>query len=60
MLKRKLYHDGKIDNIKSVKTKVLNNLKEQNSKNYYHEWQNRSRRCVHSQGAYFEGDNVKV
>ncbi|EZA46817.1 hypothetical protein X777_01495, partial [Ooceraea biroi] len=54
------HHYGTLENVQKAATQVLNNLTEQDFQNCYQEWQHRWGRCVHSQGAYFEGDDIKL
>ena len=49
-------HFGTVDNIQ----KVVRTLLHEDFQHCYREWEQRLRRCVASQGNYFEGDNVDL
>ena len=51
-------HFGTVDNIQRVVTDQLRALLHEEFQHCYREWEQRLRRCVASQGNYFEGDNV--
>ena len=53
-------HFGTVDNIQKVVTDQLRALLHEDIQHYYREWEQRLRRCVASQGNYFEGDNVDL
>jgi hypothetical protein len=51
-------HFGTVDNIQKVVTDQLGALPHEEFQHCYREWEQCLRRCVASQGNYFEGDNV--
>jgi len=53
-------HFGTVDNIQKVVTDQLRTLLHEDYQHCYREWEQRLRRCVASQGNYFEGDNVDL
>jgi len=53
-------HFGTVDNIQNVVTEQLRALIHEDFQHCYREWEQRLRRCVASQGNYFEGDNVDL
>ena len=53
-------HFGTVDNIQKVVTDQLWALLHEDFQHCYREWKQRLRRCVASQGNYFEGDNVDL
>ena len=53
-------HFGTVDNIQKVVTDQLRALLHEDFQHCYREWEQRLRRCVASQGNYFEGDNVEL
>ena len=53
-------HFGTVDNIHKVVTDQLRALLHEHFQHCYREWEQRLRRCVVSQGNYFEGDNVDL
>ena len=53
-------HFGTVDNIQKVVTDQLRALLHEDFQHYYREWEQRLRRCMASQGNYFEGDNVDL
>jgi transposase len=53
-------HFGTVDNIQKVVTDQLRALVHEDFQHCYREWEQRLRRCVASQGNYFEGDNVDL
>ena len=53
-------HFGTVDNIQKVVTDQLRALPLEDFQHCYREWEQRLRRCVASQGNYFEGDNVDL
>ena len=53
-------HFGTVDNIQKVVTDQLRALPHEDFQHCYREWEQRLRRCVASQGNYFEGDNVDL
>jgi hypothetical protein len=54
------HHFGTMDNIQKVVTDQLRALLHEDFQHCYREWEQRLRRCVDSQGNYFEGDNVDL
>jgi hypothetical protein len=50
-------HFGNVDTIQKIVTDQLSALPHNDSQHCYREWE-RLRRCVASQGNYFEGDDV--
>lgn len=61
-LKRHLkgHHFGTVENIKKNVTDQLKDIPVSEFQRCYEEWENRLKRCVASQGNYFEGDRVHV
>ena len=53
-------HFGTVDDIQKVVTDQLRALLHEDFQHRYREWEQRLRRCVASQGNYFEGDNVDL
>ena len=53
-------HFGTVDNTQTVVTDKLRALLHEDFHHCYREWEQRLRRCVASQGNYFEGDNVDL
>ena len=53
-------HFGTVDNIQKVVTDQLRALLHEDFQHCYREWEQRLRRCVASQGNYFERDNVDL
>jgi len=51
---------GTVDNIQKVVTDQLRALAHEDFQHCYREWEQCLRRCVASQGNYFEGDNVDL
>src|SRR5215469_707778 len=56
----KCRHFGTVDNIQKVVTDQLRALLHEDFQHCDREWEQRLRRCVASQGNYFEGDNVDL
>jgi len=54
------HHFGNLDNIQKVVTDQLRTLPHEDFQYCYWEWEQCLRRCVVSQGNYFEGDNVDL
>lgn len=54
------HHFGTIENIKKNVTDQLKDIPVSDFQHCYEEWENRMKRCVASQGNYFEGDRVHV
>lgn len=54
------HHFGSVDNVQGATTQALKVIPLEDFQGCYEEWKNRWERCVHSQGAYFEGENVKL
>lgn len=52
------HHFGTIENIKQNVTNHLKDIPVSEFEHCYDEWKNRMKRCVASQGNYFEGDRV--
>jgi len=57
-LNLKGHHFGTMENIQKTVTDELHTLTENNFRYCYDQWKKRWNRCVTSQGAYFEGDNL--
>jgi len=53
-------HFGTVDNIQKVVTDQLRALPHEDFQHCYRQWEQRLRRCVASQGNYFEGDNFDL
>jgi len=53
-------HFGTVYNIQKVVTDQLRTLPHEDVQHCYREWEQRLRRCVASEGNYFEGDNVDL
>ena len=53
-------HLGTVDNIQKVVTYQLRALLHEDFQHCYREWEQRLRRCVASEGNYFEGDTVDL
>ena len=53
-------HFGTVNNIQKVVTDQLRALLHEEFQHCYREWEQRLRRCVASQGNYFEGDNIDL
>ena len=53
-------HLGTVDNIQKVVTDQLRALPHEDLQHCYREWEQRLRRCVASEGNYFEGDKVDL
>jgi transposase len=53
-------HFGTVDNIQKVVTDQLRALPHEDFQHCYREWEQHLRRCVASQGNYFEGDKVDL
>jgi transposase len=53
-------HFGTVENIQKVVTDQLRALLHEDLQHCNREWEQRLRRCVASQGNYFEGDNVDL
>jgi len=53
-------HFGTLDNIQMVVTYQLRGLLREDFQHCYRKWEQRLRRCVASQGNYFEVDNVDL
>jgi transposase len=53
-------HFGNVDNIQKVVTDQLRALPHEDFQHCYREWEQRLRRCVASQGNYFQADNVDL
>jgi len=53
-------HFGTVDDIEMVVTDQLRALLHEDFQHCYREWEQHLRRCVASQGNYFEGDNVDL
>ena len=51
-------HFGTVDNIQKVVTDQLRALPHEDFQHCYRQWEQRLRRCVASEGNYFEGDRV--
>jgi histone-lysine N-methyltransferase SETMAR len=54
------HHFGTLTNVQTAATQALNTLTVEDFQGCYEEWKNRCKRCVHSQGSYFEGDHINV
>ena len=54
----KVLHFGTVDNVQEVVTDKLRALPPEDCQHCYRQWEQRFRRCMASQGNYFEGDNV--
>lgn len=54
------HHFGTIENIKENVTAQLKDIPVSAFQHCYEEWENRMKRCVASQGNYFEGDRVHI
>jgi len=54
------HHFGIVDNIQKVMTDQLRALLHGHFQHCYQEWEQCLRRCVASQGNYFEGDNFDL
>jgi transposase len=53
-------HFGTVDSIQKVMTDQLRALPQEYFQHFYQQWEQRLKRCVASQGNYFEGDNVDL
>jgi len=53
-------HFGKVENIEKAVTDQLKEIPVSDYQRCYEEWEQRLRRCVASQGNYFEGDKLDL
>jgi hypothetical protein len=53
-------HFGTVDNVQKVMTDHLRALPHEDFQHCYREWEQHLRRCVASEGNYFEGDKVDL
>jgi len=52
------HHFGTVENVQAAARRALNNISSEDFQHCYEEWQQRWNHCIHSQGAYFEGDKL--
>jgi len=57
---RSIRHFGTVENIQKAVTDQLKVIPVSDHQRYYEEWEQRLRRCVASQGNYFEGDKFDL
>jgi hypothetical protein len=54
------HHFGSTEDIQRSVTQVLNDIPQNAFQECYKQWQYRWKRCVQTQGLYFEGDHILV
>ena len=54
------HHFQTTQDVQKAVTRVLEDITEDEFQKCYHQWQKRWKKCVQSEGNYFEGDNTKL